>query len=375
MNRIGIFTSRQRAAGNGQQATGSRQRAAGNGQQATGSRQQAAGSRQQAANLRFFTYFSFFLLNKVLLSNALSAQSYCYGISPVQASGSGIDPLAPCDVRYVELDEALVDTILTYKNQVTARTNEVAAMTLQRMDMHLAANRIIKSILADTASIDLAEYRQWLDNKGSKEAAYEKVGTYIVNGDYTTAESIRDNIPLLFNLQGDDLTEHDYYTDLTDIAINALENHVHCSDFDSTTVDEVQAIADSSNGLAARLAQGLLNFYYGYDYETVQSGGSSQQLEKPDSGLYSPSQPFHQPITAMPNPAGNNITFRYALESDMPATLVVFDLNGAQTQSFTLTGQNGSFDWNTSLLPHGIYYCKIHQSGKIYPSLKLALIK
>ena len=280
------------------------------------------------------------------------------------------------DYLYLELDEALVDTILTYRNQMTARTNEVAVMTLHRTDMHLAANRIIKSILADTASIDLDEYRQWLDKKVSKEAAYEKVGTYIANDEYARAESYRDSIPLLFNLQGNDLTEHGHYADLSDIAIDALENHVHCSEFDSTTVAQVQAIADASDGLAARLAQGLLNFYYGYSYEIVQSSsGGAQQMVAQPTGQFNTTDYYYQPLTAQPNPAKDKVTFKYDLELEAPAKLVIFDVNGRLVQSFQLEDQKGSIDWGLEHLSYGVYFCQVRQSDNISPSLKLVLVK
>lgn len=77
----------------------------------------------------------------------------------------------------------------------------------------------------------------------------------------------------------------------------------------------------------------------------------------------------------MPNPARERVTFQYNLESDVPATLSLYGINGNFIRLFALEGQQGQFDWQTERLPQGIYYCRANQPGKAYPSLKLVLVK
>jgi len=278
---------------------------------------------------------------------------------------------------YGELPTALVDSVLTSQHQVTARTSDEASLTSYMMDMHRAANRIIKSVLADTTGIDFAKYRLWLDNKGNLEAAYEKVGSYLLEGDYASARSVRDSIPTTFDLQGNGLAEHTHFTNLLEIAITAMENSIPASGFDTARVAQVQAIADASNGLAASLAQGLLNFYYGYNYQLLPEaiGGGQQGLAAPPSGQFSTQTASGQPFVAMPNPARAQVTFQYGLEEAAPAILRVFGLDGRQVYSTGLDGKRGERSWDTGHLPQGVYYCHIVQAGHSYPPLKLVLIK
>ena len=51
-------------------------------------------------------------------------------------------------------------------------------MAQHRRQMHAAANAMIKYELSDTSGLDLAAYRQWLLNKESLEAAYERAASY-----------------------------------------------------------------------------------------------------------------------------------------------------------------------------------------------------
>ena len=276
---------------------------------------------------------------------------------------------------YTELDAALVDSILTAQNQHTARTTDIGELTRYKMDMHRAANRMIKDVLWDSTGVNYTKYRLWLDNKGSMEAEYEKVTSYIMESDFVNARSVRDSLPIVFNLQGGDLTEHGYFKDLTEIIITALEDTIPTWGYDSATVTQVYFIAENSVQLAGAMAKGLLNFHYGYNYQIVPSGSGGQQLIGQKPSFPNRAQAMPPRLTALPNPAKDVVTFKYDLESGNKATLSIFNMEGKMVKSFALNDMRGSIEWVTAAMPHGIYYCQVKQAGKNYPALKLAIIK
>ena len=138
-----------------------------------------------------------------------------------------------------------------------------------------------------------------------------------------------------------------------------------------------QYIADNSTGLAGALAQGLLNEYYGYNYEVIPQEPSGQQgLMAPPGKSVTQKQQNQQPLIAFPNPAGDFVTFQYNLEKGADnAKLVIFDLDGRQIKMFPLDSEWGSVDWETGHLPYGVYYCQIMGLRLVPASIKLVLIK
>lgn len=278
---------------------------------------------------------------------------------------------------YAELDEGLVDNILEQQGEITERTTLEGEMAMHRLAMHQSANRILKSELADTTGLNLAKYRLWLSNKGSLEAEYEIVGTYIREGDYTNARTARDQIPEKFALTEEALTEHNQYYNLSEIAIGALERGVHYSNLSAPEVLQVEAVADNGAGLAGAMAKGLLNVFYGYHYEfTPKVFLEGQQRPAAPPGHNINPVEAYQPLTAMPNPARDAVSFYYNLkEGAAPAVLRVYDINGQAVKEMALEGPKGRLNWDTGGYARGVYYCKVEQQGMAYPALKLVLIK
>ena len=337
-----------------------------------------AATAQNAAQLEqdllgYSPYLTVPVLEAVVLRKDVFSNNSIQGI--LTANPDGLRPLAFQAFLYNELDATLADTILTAQYQTTARTTAEASLARHKIAMHRWANRMVQDILLDSTGIDHVQWRLWLDNKGSIEATgYGQVRSHSMEGSYATARSVRDNIPSAFGLQGNGLTAHSHFTDLSEIAITALENNGHAGNYDPATVALVQAIADNGNGLAASLAQGLLNFYYGHNYRLLPTA-NGQQLIAPPPIFTDNATTLYQPLTALPNPAKGQVTFGYELESDENAVLHVFDMNGKLVKSFTLTGTKGVIEWNTESLSRGIYHCQIWQPGIIPPALKLAIIK
>ncbi|MEO1261731.1 MAG: T9SS type A sorting domain-containing protein [Bacteroidota bacterium] len=293
--------------------------------------------------------------------------------NPDELGGAGLQAYL-----YDELDTALVDSILLHQGQSTARTTMEASLTGYNMDAYRAAKRIIVSILADSTGLDTAGYRLWLSNKGSVESAYQKAGTYIMARDFSTAKLFRDSIPDLYSLDSAGLAEHGHFVNLTELVMNAMQADIYYADYTPSRVSQVQAIADSSNGVAGTMAQGLLNVFYGYSYLSdpapLQHAPSERAVYPLQdhtgtvSGLY-------RPLKALPNPATDKVVFQYDLgEGNGNGRIEVFDVNGKMVRTFDINGQKGRFEWDTAPFARGIYYCRTNTlSGSSVP-LKLVLL-
>ena len=124
------------------------------------------------------------------------------------------------------------------------------------------------------------------------------------------------------------------------------------------------------------MAQGLLNVFYGYNYELIPKvpGGGSALARKPSE---EPNNRFSvgQSLEAVPNPAKELVNFHYQLaESIHSASLQIYDVSGALIETLTLEGTEGSIIWNTSNHKRGIYFCRIEHNGKLSHPIKLVLM-
>lgn len=277
---------------------------------------------------------------------------------------------------YAELPQGVADSILLHQHQRTSRTDMEAEMAQHRRQMHAAANAMIKYELSDTSGLDLAAYRQWLLNKGSLEAAYERAASYFLEDSLTLVEEKRDSIPLRFDLSTWAVAEHAYYEDLTDLLIEARLDSTHYAAFDSTTVLLIEDIADDSEGLAGRLARGLLNTFYGYDYRIVPQSPSVQgRSALQGSGSVGRPQDRAQALSALPNPAREQVAFRYQLpDPQQPGQLHIYDVQGKHTATLGCGPGTAQQIWHTAGQQRGLYYCILQQGAYRSPALKVLLI-
>ena len=307
------------------------------------------------------------ILSNTAIENILSG-------NPDELGGTGLQAYL-----YSELDTALVDSILLYQGQVTARTTMEANLTGHNMDAYRAAKRIIVSILADSTGLDTAGYRLWLSNKGSVESAYHEAGTYIMARDFSTARLLRDSIPDLYSLDSTGVAEHGHFVNLTELVMNAMQADVHYTDYAPSRVSQVQAIADSSNGVAGTMAQGLLNVFYGYSYlsdPVPLQHAPPERAAPPLQGQTGTASGPYRSLKALPNPATDKVVFQYDLgEGNGNGRIEVFDVNGKMVIAFDVNGRKGSLEWDTAPFARGIYYCRTNTlSGSSVP-LKLVLLK
>ena len=197
-----------------------------------------------------------------------------------------------------------------------------------------------------------------------------------LEGSLTLAEEKRDSIPLQFDLSTWAVAEHAYYEDLTDIIIEARMDSTHYAAYDSTTVLLIEDIADNSEGLAGRLARGLLNTFYGYDYSVIPQDINVYQMRSSQSIGNTSTRRFNsRELIAVPNPVREQVIFHFNLpEGVQSGVLKVYDVNGKQAAELHLNTAQGQIRWLTGNQQRGLYYCVIEQAGYRSTPLKLLLI-
>lgn len=175
-----------------------------------------------------------------------------------------------------------------------------------------------------------------------------------------------------YNLTGDALALHDTYEDWLDLRISFLSQSKDIYNLAPAEVLLVQAIADNGTGIAAAQTQGLLNHLYGYHYEITPMGQGPQLIMAPNGN----SDDGEEGLFAFPNPAKEEVSFRYKLKKGVEESLLtIHDLNGRLIAGLKLQGSEGTHRWETKGLASGIYYYKAeHTVGMSIPK-KLVLIK
>ncbi len=243
----------------------------------------------------------------------------------------------------------------------------------QRSIMHRSADRLLRSEFNDPENLDWTKIRTWLHNKDSKESEYAIVESWMLEGNTATAEQVFDAIPSTYSLTGDALAQHNDYEDWLDLRISFKSQQKGIYELGAADVLLVQNIADNSTGRAAAQTQGLLNHQYGYNYWISPEGlGSLPMIGLPSNG----SEHFEEGLVAFPNPAKDEVNFKYKLLEGVEETqLNIHDVDGRLVASIVLKGNTGTVSWETKGLASGIYYCNARNIvGQPTPK-KLVLIK
>jgi hypothetical protein len=250
----------------------------------------------------------------------------------------------------------------------------IPELAKQRSIMHRSADRILRSEFSDPENLNWTKIRTWLDNKDNKESDYAIVESWMLEGNTTTAEQVFDAIPSNFNLTGDALAQHNDYEEWLDLRISFKTQEKDIYYLGSADVLLVQDIADNSTGRAAAQTQGLLNHQYGYNYIINQEGFGSLPILGPNGHN---SVAYPENLVAFPNPAKEEVNFRYKLKEGIEESLLtIHDLEGRLVASIVLQGSSGTVLWETNGLPSGVYYYKAGDiEGCFAAPQKLVLIK
>ena len=257
----------------------------------------------------------------------------------------------------------MIDILRQVANGITYKTVLQQQMSRYNRNKTRAAYDIIRSNLNDSIT-DFNELRNWLDNIGGIRADEQIIASYIQEGNYTDALSLANMLPALYDMEGDELTEHNYYMDILTLHFNLQQQDRNILNLDSTEVAGLIPIAENSNGTAGVQARNILEYGYDYNYFSCPNINGSASYKNSNFNMEDFIRIYGIEITVKPNPAREWTTFNYQLPDDISKGVIkIIDVYGKLIEIFTITGKQGQKIWDTRNVNSGIYYYNLNTTG------------
>ena len=226
-----------------------------------------------------------------------------------------------------------------------------------------AAYDIIRSELNDTLT-EFTVLHNWMDNLASQRADEQIIESYISEGSFTNAETLANLLPGLYGLEGDELTEYNYYLDMLDLTINLSQEGRNLFELDSAEFLEVAFIAGNSSGLGGTQARNILEFAYGYNYCNCPEISDSTGLKSRSVNFDSYRLMSGISLTVEPNPARQWTTFNYILpETKTNGEIIISDVSGKVIVTINISGKQGQKVWDTRNIKSGVYFYTFKVEG------------
>lgn len=226
-----------------------------------------------------------------------------------------------------------------------------------------AAYDIIRSLLNDTIT-DNNELRNWFDNIGGKRADEQIIASYLSEGNFTNALSLANLMPSLYNYTGNEVTEHNFFTDMLNLQINLVQQGRTIFELDTTEVASLVSIAENSVGTAGAQARGILVFAYGFNYCNCIEGDTSGYKSSSNFNYEAFGKTFGPDFEVKPNPACEWTTFNYSLPTNnLDGIIKISDVNGRIIETFVVSGTQGQMVWDTRKINNGVYFYTFEVNG------------
>jgi hypothetical protein len=271
-------------------------------------------------------------------------------------------------IKYLEdkenpLPDYMIDILRQVANDVTYKTLLQQQMSHYNRKKTRAAYDIIRSNLNDTIT-DFTELRNWLNNVGGIRADEQIIASYIQEGNYTDALSLANMLSALYDMEGEDLTEHNYYMDILNLNFNLHQQERNILELDSTEVSNLVSIAENSKGTAGVQARSILEYGYGYNYFICPNINDTAGYKSNNFNMYDFTRVYSIEITVKPNPARGWTEFNYQLPDEMSKGVIkITDVYGKLIETISISGYQGQRIWNTRSIKPGIYFYTLNTAG------------
>ncbi|MCF8303276.1 MAG: T9SS type A sorting domain-containing protein [Bacteroidales bacterium] len=269
------------------------------------------------------------------------------------------------------LPEYMIDLLKQLAEGTTYKTALQQQMAGYKHAYTRAAHDIIRSNLNDTV-VDYVELRNWLDNLGGITSDRQIISSYISEKNFTDAFTLANMLPQLYNLQGNELIEHNYYIDMLNLHQTLYQQGKNTFQLDSTEKANLVFIAANSTGVAGAQAKSILEGVYNeYYVNCPEADGSTGYKSSSTINPNSLGKAYGLNISVKPNPAKQWAAFDYSLPVDeTEATITVTNATGSTVAILEVSGQQGQKLWDTQSIKPGVYIYTIKaagfsQSGKI----------
>ena len=248
----------------------------------------------------------------------------------------------------------------TADNSPTAEMLQIGAQMAQYSHEYtLAAGDIIRSNLNDSVA-NSTELRTWLRNMHDIAADRMIISSYIQDGDSANAFALANTLPALYDLQGDQLTDHSGYIRLISLYQALHRSGRNIFQLTETETDLVRDMAENGTGVSQFMAEAIM--------EQITDRGKDACFipELPNGGDESKGTMTHSNITekeekvlnvsVAPNPATTWTTVNYSLpKQGTKALLTLTNVLGVNVLSVELEGAQGSKVLDLRGLAAGVY--------------------
>jgi len=171
-------------------------------------------------------------------------------------------------------------------------------------------------------------------------------------------------MPTLYAYEEDEITEHNYYTEMLNLQISLANDERTIFELDSTEVNNLVFIADNSNRTAGAQAKGILEFAYGHHYCNCIDADTSGYKSSVSFDPASFEKMFGVEIVVEPNPAKEWVGFNYSLHDDNSESIInISDISGKLVAVLPITGKQGQKIWDTRKIKSGVYFYTLNVSG------------
>lgn len=133
------------------------------------------------------------------------------------------------------------------------------------------------------------------------------------------------------------------------------------AELDSTELVDLNNIAEADAGLPSAQAQGVLKFFYDYNFELdLDLGEAVSNSELGTSDLLESTQTS---VAIYPNPARDLVSFRFGQPLKDDTTLKLININGKVIATFPLKVGDLELKMNTTDYPVGTYFYELTLDG------------
>lgn len=264
-------------------------------------------------------------------------------------------------INYIEskngrLPDYMIEMLRQIASGVTPRTALTSQIAEYAHDRNIAACDIVRSFLNDTV-VNLTTLRQWLGNINDITADRMAVATYVQEGDFLNAISLANTLPNIYNLQENDLVDHNDYMVLLNIyqVLYNSNRTVH-----EMTVAETEVITDiayNGTGTSQLMAKAIMMQISDQYVEPYICPDIPRKNDRGANINYCYDL-IEDDFTAYlsPSPANTWVSVEYNLpDNSSKATLTIINTYGVKVMEVELIGNMGSKTIEIHDLAAGIY--------------------
>ncbi len=262
------------------------------------------------------------------------------------------------------LPDYMIDLLEQLAEGTTYKTALQEQMSEYKHNYTRAALDIVRSILNDTIMNDTL-LRNWLDNLGGIEYDRQIIASFISDGNFSDAFSLANMLPQLYDLDSEELVEHNYYIDLLTLHQTLYNQGRNTYQLNSTEKAMIDNIAANSKAVAGSYAKSILEAVYNEYYPdcpNVTGTDSYKQgsiINSETLGMI-----YGLDIKVKPNPASQWAAFDFVLpDKEKSGIIIVTNVNGVVVKTLHVSGQQGQKLMDTRKFPSGVYLYTLKYGG------------